>query len=89
MTFPDGGGPASPISMNQAGNIVFAALDGDLQAIGTFEWDLQAKQLKPIALKGMPAVNNLTFETPGDFGGVDLRSADERRIPRADVEDAQ
>lgn len=75
-TFPDGVGPASPISMNQAGNIVFAALVGTTP-VGTFEWDFQAKQLKAIALQGMPAVNNLTFESPGDFGGGVINDSNE------------
>jgi hypothetical protein len=52
------------VSMNQLGNIVFAttATIGGKTAYGTFLWDFQAQKVTPVAVKGMPAVNNLTFE---------------------------
>src|SRR5438445_5893188 len=67
--FPDGVGPSSPVSMNQAGNITFVALQGTT-VVGTFMWDFQAKQLKAIAIQGMPAGNNLTFDQPGNTNAV-------------------
>jgi hypothetical protein len=61
--------PRSPVSMNQLGNVVFAAdlTVGDNTSIGTFLWDFKAQQATTVALKGMPAVNNLTFEQGGGF----------------------
>jgi hypothetical protein len=53
-----------PFGMNQSGNIAFVAADKSTP-IGTFLWDDQAKQFTTIAVKGMPAVNNLVFETGG------------------------
>jgi hypothetical protein len=54
----------SPVSMNQLGNVVFGAnaTIGGATAYGTFLWDFKAQKVTPVALKGMPAVNNLTFE---------------------------
>jgi hypothetical protein len=56
-----------PFGMNQLGNIVFTAAR-KVNPFGTFLWDNAAKKLTTVALKGMPAVQNLTFETGGDFG---------------------
>jgi hypothetical protein len=55
-----------PISMNQRGNVAFAATVtiGDKTTWGTFTWDSQARTFAPVALVGMPAVNDLTF-VPG------------------------
>jgi hypothetical protein len=59
----------SPVSMNQAGNVVFAAdvLAGDDVSFGTFLWDSKTQKVTALAVKGMPAVNNLTFESAGYF----------------------
>jgi hypothetical protein len=72
---PGGAWPSSvfvtgPVSMNQLGNIAFAAggpgsreePDWD-----TFLWEAKAQAVIPVALKGMPAVNNLTFEAGGAY----------------------
>jgi hypothetical protein len=60
---------ADPVSMNQLGNVVFAAgsATNDTALFDTFLWDYKAQKVLPVALKGMPAVNNLTFETGGDY----------------------
>jgi hypothetical protein len=57
------------VSMNESGNVVFAAAvtGGGKTAYGTYLWDPKAQQVTPVALTGMPAVNNLTFETGGGF----------------------
>jgi hypothetical protein len=60
--WPAGVSVISLVGMNQLGNIVFRTGDGE----GTYLWDFKAQKVTPIALKGMPAVNNLTFETGGD-----------------------
>lgn len=56
----------TPISMNQRGNVAFAATVtiGDQTTWGTFTWDSQARTFAPVALVGMPAVNDRTF-VPG------------------------
>jgi hypothetical protein len=55
--------------MNQSGDIVFASpvLIGSATSVGTFLWDFKAQKATAVALKGMPAVNNLTFEDGGGF----------------------
>jgi hypothetical protein len=55
---------SSPVSMNQLGNVVFGAnaTIGGTTAYGTFLWDFKAQKVTPVAFKGVPAVNNLTFE---------------------------
>lgn len=56
----------SPVSMNQAGNIVFSLQDQPAGApIGTYLWDAKTKQVTPVAIKGMPATGNLTFLNGG------------------------
>lgn len=56
----------SPVSMNQAGNLVFSMQDQQSgMPLGTFRWDAKSRRVTPIALKGMPAVNNLTFASGG------------------------
>jgi hypothetical protein len=65
--WPDAVGVYSPVRMNQLGNLVFATVDGE----GTYLWDAKTQKVTPIALKGMPAANNLTFETGGeDFPAI-------------------
>lgn len=58
----------APESMNQLGDIVFAAktpiVDGGLD-LGTYRWDAKARAVVPIALQEMPAGNDLTFVTAG------------------------
>jgi hypothetical protein len=51
-------------NMNQLGNIVFTTyvLSGGKSLLGTFLWDAKAQKVTAIAVSGMPAVNNLTFE---------------------------
>jgi hypothetical protein len=53
------------VSMNQRGNVVFAAAVkvGATSGRGTFLWDAQTKQVTAVAVPGMPAVNSLTFAT--------------------------
>jgi hypothetical protein len=52
----------SPVSMNQAGNIVFSLADQPAGApVGTFEWNATTQQVSTIAQKGMPASGNLTL----------------------------
>jgi hypothetical protein len=56
-----------PLYMNQRGNVAFTAninIGGKL-SWGTFRWDATAQQVTAVALKGMPAVNNLMFEQGG------------------------
>jgi hypothetical protein len=61
----------SPVSMNQGGNIVFSLRESPAGApVGTFMWDAVTQRVSSIALKGMPAVGNLTLldgggPTPG------------------------
>jgi hypothetical protein len=57
----------SPVSMNQAGNIVFSLLDHEAGApLGTFLWDARTGHVDAIAAKGAPAGNNQTLL---DVGG--------------------
>jgi hypothetical protein len=62
-------GVDAPVSMNQLGNIVFATgvAAGGQANVGTYLWDANARKVTPVAVKGMPAVNNLTFEAGGGF----------------------
>lgn len=62
-----------PASMNQLGNVAFAAASyhgGNLIDLGTFRWDARAQTVTPVARKGMPATNDLTFETGGYLAPV-------------------
>jgi hypothetical protein len=56
-----------PISMNQLGNVAFSAdlTVAEETSWGTFLWDNQAKKVTPVAIAGMPAVQNRTL------GGTD------------------
>jgi hypothetical protein len=57
----------SPVSMNQAGNIVFSMLDHEAGApLGTFLWDAHSGHVGAIAAKGASAGNNQTLL---DVGG--------------------
>src|SRR5207253_7107178 len=60
-------GIAATVSRNQQGHLVFspARLIAGLPSLGVFRWDPQTQQIAAIALKGMPAVNNLTYADPG------------------------
>lgn len=60
-----------PVSMNALGNVVFAAnvtvgseSNSDYPE-GTFLWDFKAQTVTPVALIGMPAVHDLTFDSGG------------------------
>lgn len=57
----------APVSMNQQGNMAFAA--GIVMAAAsdraTFRWDATTRQITPVALAGMPAVNDLTYTVGG------------------------
>jgi hypothetical protein len=57
----------SPVSMDQSGDAVFSAdvNTGDRLDLGTFRWDHQTGQVRPLALDGMAAVQNLTFALGG------------------------
>jgi hypothetical protein len=62
-----------PASMNQLGNLAFAAAayhGGNLIDLGTFRWDARAQTVTPVARKGMPATSDLTFETGGYLAPV-------------------
>jgi len=73
LVAPGGNFPADvtfdwPFGMNQLGNIVFVATHkSGSNPFGTFLWNNPAKTLTAVTLTGMPAVNNLTFQTGGDF----------------------
>jgi hypothetical protein len=73
LVAPGGSFPADvtfdwPFGMNQLGNLVFVGTHkSGSNPFGTFLWDNPAKKLTAVALTGMPAVNNLTFQTGGDF----------------------
>jgi hypothetical protein len=70
--WPAGLAFGNPISMNQIGNLVFTAgvvQRNDLVA-DTYRWDAQTQKITPVALKGMPAANNLVFEHGGYFRSV-------------------
>ena len=58
-----GSGIPGPVSMNQQGNIAFGAnaTIGGITDYGTFRWDYKTQKVTPVALRGMTAVNNLTF----------------------------
>jgi hypothetical protein len=59
---------AWPLRMNQRGNVVFVTFRiQDRLALGTYLWDREARKVTPVILKGMPAVENLTFTEPGGF----------------------
>lgn len=63
---------AAPISMNQLGDLVFTAemQVGHETEGGTFLWNDRAQQVIPVALKGMPAVQGLTFEAGAGFASA-------------------
>jgi hypothetical protein len=71
------GGIRNPVSMNALGNIAFAADVNQARNPGTFFWDAKRGTLSPVALKGMPAVNNLTFATGGTGCGPEINNSDE------------
>jgi hypothetical protein len=66
-----------PASMNTQGNIAFATDVDQARNPGTFFWDAKERTLSPVALKGMPAVNNLTFATGGTGCGPEINNRDE------------
>jgi hypothetical protein len=52
----------SPISMNQAGNIVFSLLDHDAGTpLGTFKWEAKTRLVTAVALKGMLGGSTVTL----------------------------
>jgi len=56
----------SPVSMNQAGNVVFSVWDHQLGTpIGNFVWDAKAHQITAVAPKGTPIGGNLTLVESG------------------------
>jgi hypothetical protein len=67
----------NPASMNTQGNIAFTADVNQTRNAGTFFWDARTQTLTPVALKGMPAVNNLTFATGGTDCGPAINNSDE------------
>src|SRR5207247_4086206 len=72
-----------PASMNQRGNVVFSALHlvgGEPVSEGTFLWDAHAQQVSPVALTGMPATQDLTFQDGGDWSPV-INNRDEIAFP--------
>jgi hypothetical protein len=58
---------STPVSMNQQGNIAFAAgiLQGGSTDRATFRWDAKTRQVTPVALVGMPAIDNLSYVVGG------------------------
>jgi hypothetical protein len=66
-TWPELSEVWSPVSMNQAGNVVFSVLDHQTSApLGTFLWDPHSGHVGAIAAKGAPSGNNQTLF---DVGG--------------------
>jgi hypothetical protein len=62
-----GFGPGAE-SMNQSGQVVFAAGSGvGGPALGTFLWDSKTASSTSVAMKKMPAASGLTFTEPGGF----------------------
>jgi hypothetical protein len=61
---------AGPASLNSLGDIVFAAAvnAGGRTDVGTFLWRSATQQVTPLVLRGMPAVNDLTFDSGGPGG---------------------
>jgi hypothetical protein len=61
-----------PVSMNQAGNIVFAAnvTAGGSTDEGTYLWDAKLQKVTPVALAGMVATGNLVFVVGGSGAPV-------------------
>jgi len=62
-----------PAGMNRRGDVVFSALhlvNGEPGSEGTFLWDANAQQVSPVALTGMAATQDLTFQDGGDWSPV-------------------
>ena len=59
--WPRSVGIASPVQMNQQGDVVFAT-----DSTRTYRWDHQSGQVSVVAAPGMPAVNDLVFTAGGD-----------------------
>jgi hypothetical protein len=59
----------SPVPMNQAGNMVFAAdvTIGAFTGLVTFRWDQQAKQVSTVAEAGIADIYDFTFEKGGNW----------------------
>ncbi len=54
------------VNMNRNGDTVFSWFSFDSgRWLGTFQWDAKAQKSTALALKGMPAVNALTFQQAG------------------------
>lgn len=62
----------STVSMNQAGDVVFASdvTIGGKPSSGTFLWSQQSGQTSPVALQGMPAAGSLVYATGGSHRPV-------------------
>jgi hypothetical protein len=73
-----GSGIPGPVSMNQQGNIAFGAnvTIGGKTTYGTFYWYYKAQHATPVALQGMPTVNNLT-SVDGSSGAPVINNSDE------------
>jgi hypothetical protein len=71
-SWPKDVGVLSPVSMNQAGNMSFAAdvTVGGATGLGTFLWDFQAQQLSLVVPGGTAAVYDITFDRGGDWTTV-------------------
>jgi hypothetical protein len=65
--WPSDVGIYAPVSMNQRGNLVFVPtkIRAGKPSVGVFRWEDKLQQVTPVALTGMPAVNDLTFADPG------------------------
>lgn len=75
------GGDWSPVSMNQNGDAAFTVQNfGAGLWIGTFRWDAKAGKSSAVALNGMPATGNLTFDQAG-FPRPAINSHDEIAFP--------
>jgi hypothetical protein len=67
--WPKGIGFWGPVSMNEQGDVAFSAAIGPkADAYGVYLWDRASQQVKAIANKDTPAVNDLTFQWAGDTG---------------------
>jgi hypothetical protein len=83
-------GVLSPVSMNQRGNIAFAAYAtiGGTTGLGTFRWDAPSQKVTLVAFQGLPAVNNLLFVHGSNSGSTPLINNSEEIAFAADVKNA-
>jgi hypothetical protein len=88
-TWVKGSNLSSYLGINQHGNVAFSANAtlGGKTSYGTFRWDYQARKVTAVALKGMMAVNGLTFVDGSSDGPPTINNSDEIAFP-ANVKNA-